>query len=97
MLVGLGRRVASAGGIHDARSSTSPANTRPLSFSRDGRGAAAAASIWSRPRSPGQPRWCCTPARAMAMTDEQRRWLFVRAAAIVGGAGTFLLLWWLGW
>jgi hypothetical protein len=37
------------------------------------------------------------PSRAMAMTDEQRRWFYVLAAAIVGGAGTFLLLWWLGW
>ena len=39
----------------------------------------------------------CTPAPAMAMTDEQRRWLHVLAAAIVGGAGAFLLLWWLEW
>jgi len=33
----------------------------------------------------------------MAMTDAQRQWLFVLAAAMVGGAGAFLLLWWLEW
>jgi hypothetical protein len=97
MLVGLRGRIASAGGIHNARATTSPANTGALSHSRDGRGAAAAASVWSRPRSPGQPLWCCTPARAMAMTDEQRRWLFVLAAAVIGGAGAFLSLWRLEW
>jgi hypothetical protein len=31
----------------------------------------------------------------MAMTDKQRRWLYVLIAAVVGGAGAFLLLWWL--
>jgi hypothetical protein len=31
------------------------------------------------------------------MTDEQRRWLYVLAAAIAGEAGAFLLLWWLEW
>jgi hypothetical protein len=51
----------------------------------------------SRNSRPRRPLWCCTPARAMAMTDEQRRWLYVLAAAIVGGAGAFLLLWWLEW
>jgi hypothetical protein len=34
---------------------------------------------------------------AMVMTDTQRRWLYVLAAAMVGGAGAFLLLWWLEW
>jgi hypothetical protein len=33
----------------------------------------------------------------MAMRDEQRRWLFVLAAAILGGTGAFLLLWYLEW
>jgi hypothetical protein len=30
----------------------------------------------------------------MVMTDEQRRWLYVIVAAILGGAGAFLLLGW---
>jgi hypothetical protein len=29
----------------------------------------------------------------MVMTDEQRRWLYVLAAAVGGGAVAFLLLW----
>jgi hypothetical protein len=33
---------------------------------------------------------------AAAMIDEQRRWLFVLAAAIVGGGLAFLVRWWLG-
>jgi hypothetical protein len=32
----------------------------------------------------------------MAMTDEQRQWFYVIVAAILGGAGAFPLLWWLG-
>jgi hypothetical protein len=31
------------------------------------------------------------------MTKDQRRWLYVLAVAIVGGAGALLLLWWLEW
>jgi ferric-dicitrate binding protein FerR (iron transport regulator) len=36
-------------------------------------------------------------ARAMAMTDAQRRWLYVLAAAVAGGGAAFLAVWWLGW
>jgi hypothetical protein len=36
------------------------------------------------PENRPPPLWC-PPARAMAMTDEQRRWLYVLAAAIGGG------------
>jgi hypothetical protein len=56
----------------NARPPTSPSDTRTLSFPCDRRGAASAASVWSRRRSSGQPLWCCTPASAMAMTEAQR-------------------------
>src|SRR5262245_28261375 len=34
--------------------------------------------------------------RAAEMTDEQRRWLFVLVAAIVGGGLAAFVRWWLG-
>jgi hypothetical protein len=68
-----------------SRPPTSPSDTRTLSFSRDGRGAAAAVSVWSRRRSSGQPLWCCTRASAMAMTEGQRtafRAILIRCRAL---------------
>src|SRR5262245_18336027 len=73
MLVGLRGRFASAGGIHHARPPTSPANTRTFSHSRNGRGPAQAPPVSARKPRPRRSLWCCTPARAMAMTDAQRR------------------------
>ena len=48
-------------------------------------------------RISADPAGTATPARTMAMTDEQRRWVYIIVAAAIGGAGGFLLQWWFQW